>query len=179
MMKQKEPQRQVLGKLAKARGKQFEIRLDASFAWCEREGIAIVEKTPEPMHPIQNLGGGKFIAFFEKKAQPDYKGVLAGGRAVVLEAKFTASDRILQSRVTPGQQEYMNKHAALGALCLIIVGFPSGAAYRIPWSTWRDMKSIFGRKFITESELHIFRVPTTKNGILEILGWRGDTIATR
>lgn len=68
---QKDPKRQLLGKIAKARGKQFESRLDDSFAYYAQKGYAIIEKTPEPMHPTKNLGNGKFIAYYEKQAQPD------------------------------------------------------------------------------------------------------------
>lgn len=78
----KDPRRQLLGKIAKARGAQFEQRLGESFAYYAQRGYAIIEKTPEPMHPTKSLGNGKFIAYYEKQAQPDYKGTVKGGRAV-------------------------------------------------------------------------------------------------
>ena len=90
MTVKKDPKRQLLGKIAKARGKQFESRIDDSFAYYAQKGFAIIEKTPEPMHPTKNLGNGKFIAYYEKQAQPDYKGTIKGGRTVMFEAKFTA-----------------------------------------------------------------------------------------
>ena len=83
MSKDKDPRRQLMGKISKAKGKHFEERLDASFAYYRDCGYAIIEKTPEPMRPTKNLGNGKFIAFFEKKAQPDYKGTIKGGRTVM------------------------------------------------------------------------------------------------
>ena len=70
MTEKKDPKRQLLGKIAKARGKQFESRIDDSFAYYAQKGFAIIEKTPEPMHPTKNLGNGKFIAYYEKQAQP-------------------------------------------------------------------------------------------------------------
>ena len=114
-MKPKDPQRQLLGKIARAKGERFESRLDAAFAYYKKTGFADVEKTPEPMKPIQSLSNGRFIACFVKKAQPDYKGILKGGREIMFEAKFTATDRMEQSRVLPGQCEYMDRHQALGA----------------------------------------------------------------
>ena len=51
MSGKKDPKRQLLGKIAKARGKQFESRIDDSFAYYAQKGYAIIEKTPEPMHP--------------------------------------------------------------------------------------------------------------------------------
>lgn len=106
MSGKKDPKRQLLGKIAKARGKQFESRIDDSFAYYAQKGFAIIEKTPEPMHPTKNLGNGKFIAYYEKQAQPDYKGTIKGGRTVMFEAKFTAADRMEQSRVLQSQQDY-------------------------------------------------------------------------
>ena len=168
-MKPKDPRRQALGALAKARGKQFEERLDASFAYYKQRGYAIIEKTPEPMRPAQSLGNGKFVAYFEKKAQPDYKGVIKGGREVVFEAKFTASDKMAQNRVLDKQAEYMDQHQALGARCYIIVGFMGGEVYRIPWGAWRDMKQRFGRKYVTEADLREYRVQPARNGTLMLL----------
>ena len=49
MTEKKDPKRQLLGKIAKARGKQFESRIDDSFAYYAQKGFAIIEKTPEPM----------------------------------------------------------------------------------------------------------------------------------
>lgn len=169
MSQKKDPRRQALGKIAKARGKQFEQRLDASFEYYRHTGFAIVEKTPEPMRPTKNLGNGKFIAYFEKQAQPDYKGVIKGGRAVMFEAKFTAADRIEQSRVLANQAEYMDKHTNLGARCYVLVGFLSGEVYRIPWSEWTSMKELHGRKYLTEADLENHRIPVAWNGTLLIL----------
>lgn len=166
---EKDPLRQWLGKRAKVMGKQFEDRLDKTFAYYDERGYAIVEKTPEPMRPTKSLGNGKFIAYFEKKAQPDYKGTLKGGRALVFEAKFTSTDRMEQSRVLPGQQEYMEKHCKLGARCYVVIGFISGEVYRLPWEVWRNMKEIFGRKYVTEGDVQKYRVSTAWNDTLYLL----------
>lgn len=151
MTVKKDPKRQLLGKIAKARGKQFESRIDDSFAYYAQKGFAIIEKTPEPMHPTKNLGNGKFIAYYEKQAQPDYKGTIKGGRTVMFEAKFTAADRMEQSRVLQSQQDYMDRHQALGARCFVIAGFSSGMVYCVPWDIWKTMKDHFGRKYVTEA----------------------------
>lgn len=166
---EKDPRRQLIGKLAKKMGKQFEERLDQTFAYYDERGYATVEKTPEPMRPTKSLGNGKFIAYFEKKAQPDYKGTLKGGRALVFEAKFTSTDRMEQSRVLPGQQEYMEKHCKLGARCYVVIGFISGEVYRLPWEVWRDMQEIFGRKYVTEGDIQKYRAATAWNGTLLLL----------
>ena len=48
MSKDKDPRRQLMGKISKAKGKHFEERLDTSFAYYRDCGYAIIEKTPEP-----------------------------------------------------------------------------------------------------------------------------------
>lgn len=167
--KRKSPDRQLLGALSKAKGKQFETRLDTTFAYYDKTGFAAVEKTPEPMKPIKSLGNGRFVACFEKKAQPDYKGILKGGREIMFEAKFTSTGRMEQSRVLQGQADYMDKHQRLGARCFVIAGFSSGEVYCIPWSVWSDMKSRFGRKYVTEADLHEYQVQTAWNGTLLLI----------
>lgn len=169
MSAEKDPRRQLQGRIAKERGKQFEARLDASFAYYAERGFALIEKTPEPMRPTRSLGRGQFVAFYEKKAQPDYKGTLKGGRAIMFEAKYTDKDRLEQSRVLPSQAEYMTRHEALGARCFVLAGFGTGNVYCIPWGTWTHMKERFGRKYVTEDDLNEYEVWQSWNGVLLIL----------
>lgn len=166
----KDPRHQLQGTLNKARGKQFETRLDAAFEYYKLCGSAVVEKTPEPMKPIRSLGRGQFVACYERKAQPDYKGVVKGGRAVMFEAKFTSTDRMDQDRVKQEQGDYLDRHQALGARCYVLVGFLSGAVYRLPWDDWKTMKQRLGRKYATEADLQPYRVPRDRAGRLLILG---------
>ena len=154
------------GWMSRERGKAFEARIDASFEYYRSRGYAAVEKTPEPMKPLKDLGSGRFIACYEKKAQADYKGVMKGGREVVFEAKYTASDRLTQDRVTPEQTVFMNEHTALGARCFVIGGFASGNVYLIPWAVWADMKTHFGRKYAKEADLEAYKTKTGWNGTL-------------
>lgn len=168
MNQQKDPRRQYIGKRSRAQGKQFEDRLSASFAYYAHTGLAVVDKTPEPMRVLRSLDNGKFVACFEKKAQPDYKGTIKGGRTVIFEAKFTASDRIDQNRVEVQQAAYMDRNTALGARCFVLAGFASGNVYRVPWAVWKDMKLRFGHKYATEADLELWRVKTAWNDILMI-----------
>lgn len=168
----KDPRRQLQGTRNKAQGRRFEERLDAAFAHYARLGAALVEKTPEPMRTARSLGNGRFVAFFEKSAQPDYKGVLKGGQAVMFEAKYTSTDRIEQDRVTPEQTQALERHRVMGALCYVLAGFGSGAVYCLPWDTWAEMKQYFGRKYIAETDesLAAYRVSEARDGTLLIFG---------
>ena len=64
------------------------------------------------MRPIKDMGGGKFLAVYTKAAQADYKGLLAGGRAINFEAKHTDTGRMEQSRVTEDQAERLPASAS-------------------------------------------------------------------
>ena len=121
------------------------------------------------MRPTKSIGGGKFIAFFEKQAQPDYTGTIKGGRSVRFEAKFTSTDRLEQSRVLPKQIKNLDRHQKLGARCYVIAGFLSNEVYRVPWDVWQSMKEYFGRKYVTEQDLEPYRVPTARNDTLLLL----------
>lgn len=168
MAGKKDPRKQYLGKLVRAMGKRFEDRLARSFEYYQHTGMALVEKTPEPMRILRRLDNGKFIACFEKKAQPDYKGTIKGGRTVVFEAKFTSSDKIEESAVLQHQADYMDMYTALGARSFVLVGFASGNVYKVPWGDWKTMKQRYGHKHATEAELEPYRVKTAWNDTLMI-----------
>lgn len=169
MNDRKDPRRQLQGKVSKAKGQNFEARIDATFEYYRQKGFADIEKTPEPMRPTKSLGNGKFIAFFVKRAQPDYKGLVKGGREHIFEAKYTSTDRLEQSRVLDAQADYMTRHEALGARCFVLAGFSSGEVYCIPWRVWSTMKEQFGRKYVTEADLDKYRVQRAWNDVLLIL----------
>jgi recombination protein U len=108
------------------------------------------------------------ICVNEKKAQPDFKGTLHGGRSVVFEAKHTDKDRIQQSCVTDEQAKRLNKHEKLGALTFVLVSFGMAEFYRIPWCDWKCMKELFGRKYVSPSDLGEYRVREA-DGVLRFL----------
>ncbi len=164
----KDPRRQFIGLISRARGKQFEENITNALDYYESIGFVKVEKTPEPMKILKSLGNGRFLACFEKQAQPDYKGAIAGGRSVIFEAKFTSSDRMEQDRVLEEQEKSLEKYSAMNALCFVVAGFSTGGVYRIPWAVWRDMRSHFGRKYITEADLGEYRVPISQAGFPKI-----------
>ena len=108
------------------------------------------------------------MAIFEKQAQPDYKGTLKGGRAIVFEAKHTDGDRLQQSVVSEEQEKQLNRHAALGAECFVLVSFGFQQFFRIPWETFRDMKARYGRKYIKPEDVQEYKVRYI-GGILQFL----------
>ena len=116
------------------------------------------------MRPIKRLAGGRFVAIFEKQAQPDYKGILAGCQSVMFEAKSTATDRITQDRVTEDQAERLSRCQQLGGVAFVLCRFASGQVYKLPWNIWRQMRERFGVKYITEEAAAPYRCRLTARG---------------
>lgn len=168
----KDPRRQFQGKRSKIVGDYFENLIESSCEYYKEKGIAHIEKTPEPMKVISPVPKkpGKFIACFEKAAQPDYKGTLKGGRGIVFEAKHTDHDRIERGRLTLDQLDGLENHYRLGAIAFVLVSFGFQDFFRIPWTVWRDMKKIYGRKYVKAEELEAFRVEATSMRILLLSG---------
>lgn len=162
----KNAQRVLQGRLSREQGKAFEDLIEFSCERLRRLGLAAISKTPEPMRVIERLENNRFIAHFKKKAQPDYKGVLLGGRAVEFEAKHTMSGRLQQSCVNEDQKRELDGFHRMGALCYVIAGFNMEEFFEIPWIFWRDMKAAVGRCYVTPADLEEFRVSINENGEL-------------
>lgn len=162
-------QRSQRGLQSRRAGEYFERMIESSLLWYEERGAACIEKTPEPMKPLRPPNRqGQFLACYTKAAQPDYKGTLTGGRAVVFEAKHTDGDRIEYSRLTEEQISRLTKHHSLGAAAFIVVSFKLQDFYRVPWEVWRDMKDIYGHKYMKQAELEPYRVQRIA-GVLKLL----------
>lgn len=150
--------RKYQGKVNRAQGAFFERMIEQACDYYRAREIADIEKTPEPMQPTKDLGGGKFIAHYTGTAQADYKGFLMGGRSVNFEAKYTDTGRMTQDRVTPDQAERLERAHRYGAMAFVLCSFGAVAFYRVPWEVWRDMKAHFGHKYITPQEATPFEV---------------------
>lgn len=165
--------RQLAGRRSKAAGEMFEGMLDASCSYYREKGMAIVEKTPEPMRPLKpygERGKGQYIACFEKQAQPDYKGVLCDGTAIIFEAKHTDSDRIREDVVTETQRQNFDDFQRMGAQCFVMVSMGFQSFYRVPWKVFRDMKRQYGRKYMKLNELERYRLTEKKGTLLMLEG---------
>lgn len=162
----------LIGRRSRAEGQQFEATIEASCEYYRLRGLAEIEKTPEPTKQLGPKGpDGHFTACYSKKAQPDYKGTLAGGRSVVFEAKHTDKDRLLQSAVTDEQEKRLDRHAALGAECFVLVSFSFRQFFKVPWAVFRRMKDYYGRKYITPADVQEYKVEYM-GGVLRFL--RGE-----
>lgn len=158
----------ISGRRSKAAGEYWESMIEAACRHYRLEGKAEITKTPEPMRPIKPLGQGKFIAHYEKMAQPDYKGTLAGGRAIVFEAKHTDTGKMQRSVISSEQEKQLNRHEKMGAECFVMVSFGFERYFKIPWAHFRDMKDNYGRKYITPEDVPEYEIRYI-GGILHFL----------
>lgn len=163
-------QRQLRGKKSKAAGGYFENMISRACTYYRDKNIAYIEKTPEPMKVLKPMPKqpGRFIACFVKAAQPDYKGTIQGGRAIVFEAKHTEGSKIDRSRLTAEQMRCLEKHSKLGAHAFVIVSFGLRRFFRIPWPVWRDMKKLYGRQYLKLDELSEYEIPV-QGGVIRLL----------
>lgn len=178
--KKQNTDRQLSGKRSQESGAMFEKLIDqACIYYADNKEIALIEKTPEPMRLASNKKeNGKFSASFTKKAQPDYKGTLRGGKAIIFEAKHTDENKIKQCRVTKWQIDLLERHHRLGAKCGVLVSIKMQDFYFVPWCVWKNMKSLYGRVSMTSRELERFRVPFS-GGIIKFLEWtNGGSVCT-
>lgn len=172
-------EKQLIGSRSRSTGAAFEKLIEVSCEVYKSRGLAYIEKTPEPMRPVSGADRqGKFTAIYTAAAQPDYKGTLSGGRAVVFEAKHTDSDTMKQERVTPAQAEALRIHYELGALCFVLISIKD-RCFAIPWEVWDNMKQIYGRKYITTSDVkeHEVKIIANKGSVylefLSVAVWPG------
>lgn len=155
----KDPPRALQGARSRAQGGRLEEQIEASCALLTETGRADISKTPEPMKPVsQPNKSGQFRAVYTKKAEPDFKGVMLGGRAVMFEAKSTGTGRLNKDRVLPEQVKKLDSYTALGAHCFIVATFDGLRVYRIPWTVWRSMKQRYGRNYVTEADIKEYAV---------------------
>lgn len=158
----------IRGKSNRAIGEVFENYLCAACKQYEIKGVAMIEKTPEPMKITRRIATNRFEAVFGKKAQPDYKGTLENGQSIVFEAKHTDKDRIQQSRVTEDQTRKIDSYYSVGARCFVMVSLELRNYYLVPWAVWKNMKNLYGYKHMKKEDLKDFEVPF-KNGFIDFL----------
>ncbi len=168
-----DPRRQIIGMRSRADGETFERLISNACDYYRSKGIAHIEKTPEPMRPLQPYGDrkrGQYIACFEKAAQPDYKGILLDGTGIMFEAKHTSTGKMNQNVVSDTQWESMDLYEKMGAHCFVMVSMELQKFYRVPWDVWKRMKELYGRKYMTESDLEPYRLQEKQCTILILEG---------
>lgn len=150
--------RQITGRQNKAAGETFEMWISSACNYYLSKGIAFIEKTPEPFHITGKEMDGSVRGYYEKKGQPDYKGILCDGTGIMFEAKHTDTGKMNQGVVTETQWESLDTYERFGAHCYVMVSLGLSKFYRVPWTVWKSMKKMFGHKYMTEKELEPYRL---------------------
>lgn len=148
----------LVGRRNKANGAMFENWISLSCKHYLEENIAFIEKTPEPFRITAKGKDGIISGYYAKAAQPDYKGILYGGHGIMFEAKHTDTMKINQNAVTDTQSENLDIYYRFGAICFVLVSMGFETFYRVPWSVWKNMKSLFGHKHMTLEELSPYQI---------------------
>lgn len=165
--------RQITGLRNRADGDTFERWISNACDYYRSKGIAHIEKTPEPMRPIQPYGDrkrGQYIAIFEKAAQPDYKGILCDGTGIMFEAKHTSTEKMQQNVVSEVQWKNLDLYEKYGAHCYVMVSMNLKRFYRVPWDVWKRMKELYGRKYMNDSDLKPYELKVKQCTILILEG---------
>jgi len=170
MMVPDNSRRKIIGRRSKASGETFERWISNACNFYLKSGWAYIEKTPEPFHITGKDNKGVVRGYYEKKGQPDYKGILCDGTGIMFEAKHTDSDRINQNVITDTQWESLDTYEKFGAHCYVMVSMGLRDFYRVPWSDWKKMKELFGHKHMKEQELTPYRLQTKQCTILILEG---------
>ena len=139
------------------RGHEFEGYIKAGCTYYALNGRAKVEKTPEPFRVLEKKEKGMFVGRFTAHAQPDFQGTLDGGRSIIFEAKYTATEKMDRDVLTDTQMDTLDEHARKGALTAVCVGIRESFFF-VPWPVWKDMKKLWGKKSVTEKDLEPYRV---------------------
>ena len=162
--------RMMAGRRSKVSGEYFEGIIDSACRFYEERDIAVIHKTPEPMRVLRpyDRRKGQFICCFSKRAQPDFKGILCDSTMILFDAKHTDKDRIHRDVVTEEQEKYFDRYMKMGARCFVVVSIGFENYYRIPWEVFRDMKKIYGHKYMSRKDLESHRVKYT-GGVLRFL----------
>ena len=108
------------GRQSKMEGDWFERMIEIAGGYYEHLGIAVLDKTPEPMKVIRPMGNGQFLSRFEKMAQPDFKGTLCDGTTILFDAKHTETEVLRRQAVTSEQEKCFERYMKMGAHCFVV-----------------------------------------------------------
>jgi len=152
------------GLMNNKQGSFFENRIIGGCIGYDLFNRAFIEKTPEPFKISKPIGQGKFQGSFAKKAQPDFKGTLKFGKAIVFEAKYTSQDKMNASVLSDEQIKCLKKHYDLGAITGVVIGIKERAFF-VPWRLWSVMKEEYNRAYLKIEDIKAYEVKQDLNCI--------------
>ncbi len=141
------------GRNNRQEGNNFEDMILTACKHYYNKGIADIDKTPEPVRQISKMNErGQFLACYEAKAQPDFKGTLKGGRSIVFDAKATTTEKIAVSVLSDEQRKHLLLHHKLGALSGVMITYSFQRYFFLPIDIFLDAKELNGHAYFTPEE---------------------------
>ncbi len=83
-------------------------------------GIEMVEKIGEPVKLIPARQPRTYRVIWGEKVSGDHRGILPGGRSVLMETKTILDRNLRYSDLRPHQPGRLSQHAELGGLSLLV-----------------------------------------------------------
>lgn len=162
----------------RSEGAEFEKLIERSCEMYRAHDVAYIEKTPEPFKVISVPNArGQFIGYYEKQAQPDFKGTLFTGQSVVFDAKATTTDKLQLSALSEEQKQSLETHYKLRAICGVLISYSFKRFYFMPYSLFMSAKEYNGHKYWTADECEQVTKPLIFDGInLHFLGRYIDNV---
>ena len=140
------------------RGSTLEELVNRTNDQYREKGLALIQKIPTPITPVQmDKGSGRItLAYFEKQSTVDYIGAVQG-IPVCFDAKECAIDRFPLANVHPHQVQFMQDFEKQGGVAFLLLLYSHlDLYYYLPLREflpfWERMLS-GGRKSFLRSEL--------------------------
>lgn len=141
------------GREAQASGRELESDIEDMHDAARTLGLADIEKLSVDIAVEQSLGEGRFVGRRRGRVGADYRGVLRGGNAVVVEAKNAGRARLPLkddgsprfSGVKAHQRAALERCLKLGGVALLVVRFTRAGGtttYAVPWDAVSGLESI-------------------------------------
>ena len=157
------------------RGCAFEEIINFTNDRYKSMGLAVVQKIPTPITPVQFDSGKKIItlAYFDKQSTVDYIGI-AQGHGLCFDAKETNQKSLPIQNIHSHQIEFMMKFSQQGGVAFLLVHMAEyGKYYFLPIEILEKYwtKSVSGgRKSIPISAFEdIYEVKIRGGGIIDYL----------
>jgi len=135
------------------RGSAFEDMINLSNQLYRQHGLAVIQKVPTPITPIEVNNREHIItkAYFGEKSTVDYTGVVQG-IAVCFEAKETQSKNFPLKNIHPHQIDFMEAFTGQNGIAFLMVHFKATAeVFFLPWEQLKNSYELSqkgGRKSI-------------------------------
>ncbi len=135
-------------------GDDFERTIESALELAAIRGLAWITKRPTPVKIESVTKGGKVTGRLEGSAGVDYVGVLAGGRAIYMEAKSCHEGTFNLRSIRDAQWSEMERIRASGAARVLVVGWVpdtdkarcalgrSAAVCVIPWGLLEGLRLV-------------------------------------